>query len=1110
LSARLLEDGQMPAPRKRVWPLLVAWVLLWSIAPAAGQETSTAEGPIPIKLAAAVPLPPNLLGRPVLKLEVVTAGGRWQVPEKLQQNRLGQALSPAYARALMQELLATGRYADARASALPLGRAALLRITVVPRRIVTQVRVTGGGLEDNLILEAAGIGVGDDITLEMLPNIDLRVRELFRTRGFPEASVVTQAVDTDEPMHVVLHLSVRPGDPLLLAERDFEVHPRLTSELAQLLDAYPVEMGGRVDAEELKRADLDTTRRLRAAGYHDAAVDHRIEWREQGPHLVIVVWSGPKIRMRFEGNDSFDKDELTHELEASAEADAERSPVALSRRLHEFYVQRGFLDVSIDFERRENADGSLVDFVFRLRENPRVRVQARYFPCLTGQRSAADVAAEIDGVLSEALPGTSVFGPVDPNLLDQRLAPRSAGKQVAPLSLDPWTTYDPSVYEKALEHLRGLYRSEGYLSAQVGPVLVFRRACDPRSPAGKCLPVAAASLPTAACQRDPSAGETAARAPTTGLTCVPDSKRGLRCESSVQLQIPVVLGPRAALWDIGFDGNRTLVESELRDVTGLDLGGPVSQLELEEARRRIVERYAEEGYVFAGVEVDLELSPDRTRARAKFVISEREPVTVRDVIVHGAHFTAPDLILSRAALKPGDVYRRSLVRATEERLATLGVFTSVTVDLEDPEVPARQKVAVIRVQERLPQYLDVRPGFSTGEGLRIAFEYGHRNLAQRAISLVLRVQLGYLPPPLILESGLRRTFEQLLDRESILFLLERRNSAALEFPEVGLGPLFRLGVEGLDVRDVSREFAIEKRAAIVTLSYRPGRAFNVSLGAALELNEADIYSDVLSDDGELTPLEDYLAQNPGNRALRNLLNIPTGFTLAASQRIGVTWDRRDNAVAATRGTLLSVNVEHVQAFPIERADSGAAVPRSDFKSHFLQYTGRIAGYLRLTDGGLALATSFRWGFNHQLESGSSTYPDRLFFLGGVDSLRGFPLWSLVPEDLDRRLRATSGAAGNVQLRDVDIPVRGGNLLLNPRAELRVPIVGIWQTAVFLDTGNLWLESSEVFNSFRLRYSAGIGLRVNTPVGPLALDYGVNLDRRYYEEFGAFHFSIGLF
>jgi outer membrane translocation and assembly module TamA len=46
--------------------------------------------------------------------------------------------------------------------------------------------------------------------------------------------------------------------------------------------------------------------------------------------------------------------------------------------------------------------------------------------------------------------------------------------------------------------------------------------------------------------------------------------------------------------------------------------------------------------------------------------------------------------------------------------------------------------------------------------------------------------------------------------------------------------------------------------------------------------------------------------------------------------------------------------------------------------------------------------------------------------------------------------------------------------------------------------------------FDLRYAAGTGLRTMTPIGPLALDYGINLDRRPWEDFGAFHFSIGLF
>ncbi|HVZ33500.1 MAG TPA: BamA/TamA family outer membrane protein, partial [Polyangiaceae bacterium] len=465
----------------------------------------------------------------------------------------------------------------------------------------------------------------------------------------------------------------------------------------------------------------------------------------------------------------------------------------------------------------------------------------------------------------------------------------------------------------------------------------------------------------------------------------------------------------------------------------------------------------------------------------------------------------PGLILSRAALVRGQLYRRSLVRATEERLATLGVFTSVTVDLEDPEVPAREKVVVIRVQERLPQYLDVRPGFSTGEGLRIAFEYGHRNLGGRAIQLVLRVQLGYLPPPLILDTSVRNDFEKVLDRESLLFLLERRNSATLEFPEVGLGPLFRLSVEGLDVRDISRDFALEKHAAIVTLNYRPERAFNVSLATGLEFNEADIFLG----GNDLTSLQTYLAMNPGNRALENLLNIPDGLTMAIFQRLNLTWDRRDNSVAATRGTLVSIGLEHVNAFPLASDHSPATTDgnTTPYKGNFLQYTGRIAGYLRLTERGMALAASFRWGYNQQLVRGSTTYPDRLFFLGGVDSLRGFAIWSLVPQDIDPQLRA---ASNGTQLSENELPLNGGNLMLNPRAELRIPLIGVWQTALFLDTGNLWAQPSQVWHEFQLRYSAGAGIRVSTPVGPLALDYGIKLDRRFYESFGAFHFSIGLF
>ena len=65
------------------------------------------------------------------------------------------------------------------------------------------------------------------------------------------------------------------------------------------------------------------------------------------------------------------------------------------------------------------------------------------------------------------------------------------------------------------------------------------------------------------------------------------------------------------------------------------------------------------------------------------------------------------------------------------------------------------------------------------------------------------------------------------------------------------------------------------------------------------------------------------------------------------------------------------------------------------------------------------------------------------------------------------------------------------------------------TTLFMDSGNVWVEP-EAFEPWKLRYASGSGLRIATPIGPLAFDYGINLDRRSWEDFGAFHFSIGLF
>lgn len=1084
-------------------PLL--WVLLAAFSWFTVGRARAAEGDAPLSLHSAPDLS-RYLGRPITRIDFVTVGGRWAVSPAIEQARVGQLLSADLVRRVLSELGDTGRYADLRAAVETDGEGVRLVLTVEPRRLIASIRFSGGALEEDEVRRAANARDGGSVTAAELSGMQTRILALYRRRGYEHAHVAVGAIDTDDPASVLLTIEIVPGKARVVAVRRFGVWPDPKAEgMTDALATYAVGAGDRVDEEVLADADRALETELKSRGFQRARVAHRSSGGERAT-LYVDVYAYARVRFRFEGNRHFDGSQLENVLEGEAASDL--SPQALAEKLVKFYRERGFFDAEIGYSERGEPSDPIQDIVFTVRENKLVHVVAREYPCLGGERTPQEVGSEIDSFLSE-LPGGKLFDAVDPAVVDSLQGPHSpTGARPVAEQLSPWAVYDPDVYDRAIKHVQDLYRSEGYLSASVGPVQVLRRACAPRSPAGECIPIGPPRRPDTECRYD-AIGLPLAEAPIDPtLSCVPDPKHGVKCEPSIVIHLPIKLGPRATLYDLGFEGNRAIVEKELEKIAELPLGVPVSQVEIEKARRRVLDEYAERGFAFAEVETALDLSLDHTRARVRFIVSEREQVRVSRIVIHGAERTSESLIRSRIALETGGLYQRSLVRKTEERLATLGVFSSVSVEFEDPYVPAREKVIIIQVEERVPQYLDVRPGFSTGEGFRISFEYGHRNLAGQAIQLTLRAQLGYLPTAFILEDDVKAKYNQLRVGER----LERRDTATVEFPNIGLGPLFRLSVEGVDARDNARDYGLSKDAGIVTLSFRPDRRISVQLGGSLERNYAQIFGDTEKD-----ALTTYLQAHPTQQ---QLFRVPQGVSTAIAQRIGFTWDRRDNPLDATSGTFLSAGVEHVHATPEDTAGCTTNQTKIDpFEascSDFLRYTGRAAGYVRLNQKGLALAVSFRAGVIQHLVDSSQTYPDRLFFMGGVDTMRGFLQDSMIPEDIAKRLLNPSSG-----FTLTDVVIRGGDIFVNPRAELRIPLVSSVETALFVDSGNLWTDPTRA-NFLDLRYAVGTGLRIATPIGPLVFDYGFNVDRvlddifpkrtnqRFWEDLGAFHFSIGLY
>src|SRR5690606_19694138 len=137
----------------------------------------------------------------------------------------------------------------------------------------------------------------------------------------------------------------------------------------------------------------------------------------------------------------------------------------------------------------------------------------------------------------------------------------------------------------------------------------------------------------------------------------------------------------------------------------LERGQAFSHALLDEARARVEELYREEGYLYARVEPSVRFSGDRTRALVSLTITEVYPVSVGDIVIEGAERTDEEMIRGLVALEPGQRFRPSLVRRTQDRLMELGIFSSVTVGPAEPDLPERVKPVLISVSERRAQLL---------------------------------------------------------------------------------------------------------------------------------------------------------------------------------------------------------------------------------------------------------------------------------------------------------------------------------------------------------------------------------------------------------------------
>lgn len=986
-----------------------------------------------IALPARASIPEGLEGKVVVAIEVIGAG-RELTSEEVGLE-VGDRVTRHAIRVAIQTLLGPGRQADVQVDIRAEQEGARVIFHVRPQRTVRRLELRGlGWMPEPAARRRLKIEPGAELTDEVLQQSIQRLLAEYSDRGFLNAWVDVKLRDTDDPSQKTVVLEVHEEDATTIASVQLKGDP-VPAESG--LGADLGLRGARLDRETIDEQVRKAEQLLRAKGWLEAKLgSFRLQGGRSGG-LVLDSHIGPRYTLVVLGHTPLSKEQVEASLQLDKTGiEEEASLAAMGRKVRELYQRQGFHDVSVEVDRETGRKPGEAFVVVRIRPGRQLIVQELRFPG-AGHFAASFLRGQVHTYLQEELGRKSIIEPFDPDTahLITRSREIRARHSPAPHDYDPRTVFYADAYAKAVEHLVELYHDEGYLDVRID---------EPKLKRG------------------------------------PDGK--------ANVEIAIVEGPRTHLYRVDLRGNEALSSASLLRTTKLRRGMPFNHLFLRDAIDSMLERYREAGYLYARIESELHYSTDRTRVEVVLHIVERFEVRIGEVLVEGAELTSEGLIRDVARIPRGELLRPSTLRAAQERLLTLGIFSGVTVEARDPGLPSATKDVLILVKERKRQVLDGSVGVSTGEGLRGSVQYGYRNIFGLAMGFDARVRFAY-------------QFFFLQDRgleDRLLALpledqLERRLSVGLTFPYVGLDQL-RASLTGTHQRENERDFGYTKYAVDLTLAYRPSRKLDIALSQGLEHNDVGLFSQ------DIESIEQLLLETNDPR-LRRLLLVPEGRSSLVATQLTASLDLRDNAFNPTRGAYLTGGIEWARMLGAQRIDIGGMT--EELISHHLKLTVALSGYFPIAPG-LTLAAQAQFGRIVHLQDRSETYPNRLFFMGGINTIRGYADDTMVPQDLADEIASNDSLS-------VDDIVRGGDAFLALRAELRFPIIGALSGALFADLGNLWAQASE-FNPLQLRPTAGVGLRVDTPVGPLAVDYGFILLRRRElgERTGALHFSIGVF
>ncbi|MEW6493501.1 MAG: BamA/TamA family outer membrane protein [Cyanobacteriota bacterium] len=429
--------------------------------------------------------------------------------------------------------------------------------------------------------------------------------------------------------------------------------------------------------------------------------------------------------------------------------------------------------------------------------------------------------------------------------------------------------------------------------------------------------------------------------------------------------------------------------------------------------------------------------------RVRFLNRDGEATNEQGEPIRGR--TRNFIVTREVQLKPGDVFNRQTAEKDLRRVFGLGIFEDVRLSFA-PGTDPRKVVLVVDAIERPTGSFGPQFGFSSASGLFGSISYEQRNLGGNNQSLSANTEFQLARQALLFD--VRFTDPWIAGdpyRTSYTVNAFRRQSISLIFDggetEVRLPPdpddnndrdrprILRTGGGINFTRPLSRDvFSKAEWTASAGLQYQ-----------RISIRDAD---------GNLSP-EDEL----GN----DLSFSGSGKDDLLTLQLGAVRDRRNDLLRPTQGSLLRLGVE--QSVPVGEGSILLTRLRGNY-SYYIPVK-----FTNFTQGPQALAFNVQGGTVL-----GDLPPYEAFSLGGANSVRGY-------EEGD---------------------VGAGRSFIQATAEYRFPILSFVGGALFVDfASDLGSGRDVIGNPAGVRgkpgsgFGYGLGVRIQSPLGPIRLDYGFN-------------------